>query len=145
LRPLEFGPDFEEHTACSQRYECIHQVRAEHRVGEKRCGAGIRKEDLLRGRRDGILDSLCLAFPGKPGKDCRYCAGNEQHKRRTAQPIAQPFGARTSIAKQRRNYVTNDIREHSRGQKGNREMVNNRMQMVLCNETFHGNFGLALS
>jgi hypothetical protein len=30
LRQLEFGPDFEEHTACSQRYERIHQVRAEH-------------------------------------------------------------------------------------------------------------------
>ena len=143
LRPLEFGPDFEEQTPCSQRYERIHQIRAEHRVGEKRCGAGIRKEDLLRGWRDGIPDPLCLTFPGKPGKDRRYCAGNEQHKRRTAQPIAQPFGARTSIAKQRRNYVTNDLGEHSRGQKRNREMVNNRMQMVLCNETFHENFGLA--
>jgi hypothetical protein len=103
-------------------------------VSEKRicCAAGER-----------VSQTLSASFPGKPGKDRRYCTGNEQHKRRTAQPIAHPFGARTSIATQRRNYVTNDIREHSRGQKRNREMVNNRMQMVFCNETFHGNFGLA--
>ena len=64
LHPPEFRPDFEEHAPSSQRHERIHQVRAEHCVRKKRCGAGIGKEDLLRGRRDRIPDPLCLTFPG---------------------------------------------------------------------------------
>ncbi len=68
---------------------------------KKWCGPAIGKEYLLRGRRNGIPDPLCLTFPGKPGKDRRYCAGNQQYQRRSAQSIAQPPGARASIVKQR--------------------------------------------
>jgi N-terminal domain of anti-restriction factor ArdC len=140
LRPFEFRPDFEEYTACSQCYECIHQICAEYCMRKKACGTGIRKKDLLRGRSDRIPDPLCLTFPGKPGKDRRYCTRNKQYKRCSAQSITQPFGASASIVEQHLNYVTNEISEHAHGQKRNREMVNNRMQMVLCNENFHGHF-----
>jgi len=93
-------------------------------VSKKPCGAGIRKEDLLRGGRNRIPDPLCLTLPGKPGKDRRYGTGSEQYQSRSAQSITQPFDARASIVEQYQNYVTNDVCQHAHGQKRNREARN---------------------